>query len=335
MAASVFTRPTLGFVLDAFGSPDVLRLAERRTAMPAAAEVLVDVEVAGVNFGDTMIRRGEYLRNQPLSMAPGAEVVGHVAAAGPGADLAVGTRVAGWLEAGGGYADRVIVPAHRAYPVPDDLPAAAIAAVFIQGVAAAYAIHRFGWASAGDHVLVLGAGGGVGGLALQLAKGAGATAIGAASSEAKRAVVLENGADAAIDSSDPDRLTERVREVTAGHGADVVVDGVGGPLFAPSLRALAVRGRYVVVGSATQSPAMLDVRHLLVRNQSICGFIVAHVADEDPAEPGRTLRELCDLVRAGDLEPRYEVQPLEAAPDVHRRIEDRTLTGKVILEVRA
>ena len=334
MAASVFTRRTCGFVLDGFGSPDVLRLAERPTPVPAAGEVLVDVDVAGVNFGDTMIRRGEYLRNQPLSMAPGTEVVGHVAAVGPGADHAVGTRVAGWLEAGGGYADRVIVPAHRVYPVPDDLPSAAIAAVFIQGVTAAYAIHRFGWTSTGDHVLVLGAGGGVGGLALQLAKAAGATAIGAASSEAKRAVVLANGAAAALDSSDPDRLTERVREITVGHGVDVVVDGVGGPLFGPSLRALAPRGRYVVVGAATQQPAMLDVRHLLVRNQSVCGFIIAHVADEDPAEPGRTLQELCDLVRRGELKPRYEVKPLEDAPDVHRRIEDRSLTGKVILEVR-
>jgi NADPH2:quinone reductase len=280
-----------------------------------------------------MIRRGEYLRDQPLSMAPGCEVVGRVAATGPRADVAAGTRVAGWIEAGGGYADRAIVPAHRVYPVPDDLPAAAIAAVFLQGTTAHYAVHRFGRARPGERVLVLAASGGVGGIAVQLAAAAGAFVVGAASTAAKRALVAEAGAGATVDSSDPAAFTAAVREATAGQGADVVVDGVGGALFQPSMRALAVRGRYVVAGSASQQPATLDVRHLLVRNQLVCGFILAHIADEDPREPARALGHLCDLVREGTLAPRYELLPLEDAPDAHRRIEDRTLTGKVVLEV--
>ena len=156
MIDAVLSRPTRAFVLDAFGPPDVLRLEERATSAPGPGEVLVDVEAAGVNFGDTMIRRGEYLRDQPLSMAPGCEVVGRVAVSGDGADAAPGLRVAGWVEAGGAYSDRVIVPAHRVYPVPEDVPAAAVAAVFLQGTTADYAVHRYGRTQPGEWVLVHG-----------------------------------------------------------------------------------------------------------------------------------------------------------------------------------
>lgn len=335
MSSAAFDRPTRGFVLDAFGTPEVLSLTERETVPPGPGEVLVDVEVSGVNFADTMIRRGEYLRDQPLSLGPGMEVVGHVAAAGDGASLEPGTRVAAWIEAGGAYADRVIAPEHRAYPVPDDVAAADVAAVFLQGTTAHYALHRFGRIEPSETVLVLGASGGVGGIAIQLTVAAGGRAIGAASTESKRAIALGLGAAATVDSSAPDSLTDRVRERTAGQGVDIVVDGVGGALFEPSLRTLAVDGRYVIVGSASQEPATLDARRLLVRNQMICGFILAHITATDPEEPRRTLLELCRLIDEGILQPRYEVVPLEDAPDVHRRIEDRSLTGKVILEVRA
>jgi NADPH2:quinone reductase len=332
MPDTVLSRPTRGFVLDAFGAPEVLRLEQRETCPPGPGEVLVDVEAAGVNFGDTMIRRGEYLRNQPLSMAPGCEVVGHIALGGDGAGLAPGTRVAGWVEAGGAYADRVLVPGHRVYPVPDDLAAAAIVTVFFQGTTAYYGVHRYGLLKPGEWLLVHGAAGGVGGLAVQLGRIAGAHVIATASSEAKRRLALEFGADVALDSRDPENLSSRLREVTSGHGVDVIVDGVGGPLFKPSLRALAVGGRYVIAGSASQEPATFDARHLLPRNQTICGFILAHITEEDPQEPTRTLQHLCDLVRDGALRPRFETVPLEQAPDVHRRLEERSLVGKVVLE---
>jgi NADPH2:quinone reductase len=323
---------TRGFVLDAFGGPEVLRLEERETAAPGTGEVLVDVEVAGVNFGDTMIRRGEYLRDQPLSMAPGCEVVGRVAMAGAGGMVGPSTRVAGWVEAGGAYANRVIVPAHRVYPVPEDIPAGAVAAIFFQGTTAHYALHRYGRIAAGETVLVHGAAGGVGSLTVQLAKIAGARVVATASSEDKRALAHDQGADVTLDSGDIEALTARVLEATGGRGCDVIVDGVGGPLFMASLKALAVHGRYVIAGAASQQPAAFDARRLLPRNQTVCGFILAHITAQDPNEPTRTLLELCELVRRGQLEPRYESVPLEAAPDVHRRIEARTLVGKVVLE---
>jgi NADPH2:quinone reductase len=152
-----------------------------------------------------------------------------------------------------------------------------------------------------------------------------------AGTEEKRTLCLTHGAEAAFDSHDADGLTKRVREATGGRGCDVVVDGVGGPLFMPSLRALAPCGRYVVVGSASQSPAMFDARHLLPRSQTVCGFILHHVAEQDPAEPTRSLQHLCDLVRSGSVRPQYETVPLNQAPEIHRAIEERTLVGKVVL----
>jgi NADPH2:quinone reductase len=329
--SDILDRPTRGFVLEAFGDPSVLRLVERRTSPPGPGEVLVDVEAAGVNFADTMIRRGEYLRDQPLSMAPGCEIVGRVAVAPAGEAPAVGTRVAGWVEAGGAYANRVLVPIHRVYAVPEDIAAGAVAAVFLQGTTADYSLHRYGRMRPGETVLVHGAAGGVGSLTVQLAKIAEGTVIATASTEDKRTLVREQGADVVLDSRDADGLTGRVLEATGGRGCDVVVDGVGGDLFEPSMRALGFRGRYVIAGSASQQPAMLDVRRLLPRSQTICGFILARIAEEDPAEPSRSLLRLCDLVRDGALRPRYEAVPLEQAPDVHRRIEGRSLSGKVVL----
>jgi NADPH:quinone reductase len=258
MSDAALSRPTRGYVLSAHEGPEVLTFEERPTTAPAAADVLIDVEVSGVNFGDTMIRRGEYLRNQPLSMAPGCEVVGRIAAVGAESGHRVGTRVASWVEDGTGYSDRVVVEGRRAYAVPEDLPAPSIAAVFLQGVTAHWGVHRFGQMQPGESVLVHGASGGVGSLAVQLAKAGGGTVIATASSEEKRKVALEEGADYAFDSRDPETLTAKVREVT-GKGCNVVVDGVGGALFMPSLRSLAPRGRYVVAGSASQTPAMLSV----------------------------------------------------------------------------
>lgn len=318
-------------VIDSFGGPEVLRLERAEAAQPSLGEVLIEVEVAGVNFGDTMIRRGEYLRHQPLSMSPGCEAVGRVVAVGAGTERQLGTRVAAFIEAGGAYADRVLAPAAATVAVPEDLPAAAIAAVFLQGTAAHWAVHRYGRTAPGETVLVHAAGGGVGGLAVQLARLAGARVIATASRVEKREAARRLGADAVLDSSHPDELAAAVREATDGRGADVIIDGVGGPLFTPSLDALAVNGRYVMAGSASQSPAEFDARRLLVRGQCVCGFMLARVVEVDPSEPGRTLLELCDLLRAGSLTPTVETVPLERAADAHRRLDERSVTGKIVL----
>lgn len=320
-----------GVLLRAFGSPDVMTLREFPMPQPGNDEVLIATEVAGVNFADTMIRRGEYLRDQQLSMAPGCEVIGRVVATGPGTERMLGRRVAAWIDTGGCYATHVVAPLRRTYELAEDVPAELAAAVFLQGITAHLALHHFGRLRAGDTVLVHAAAGGLGGLATSLAILAGAHAIGTASTAAKRNVVLALGAETVLDSRAPGTLAADVRAATGGRGCDVVVDGVGGPLFAPSIASLAVNGRYVVVGSASQQPATLDVRHLLVRNQMIVGFILGHVADAEPERPQAILSALCELVRTGALVPNVRTLPLADAAQAHRLLESRDHVGKLVL----
>lgn len=319
------------FVLSAHGGPEALRMEAVPPPEPGPGEVAVEVEVAGVNFGDTMIRRGTYLRDQPPEMAPGCEAVGRIVAIGPGSTAVLGTRVAAFVEAGGAYADRVLVPEACAFAVPEALPAASVAAVFLQGVTAHWAVHRYGRTAPGDTVLVLAAGGGVGGIAVRLAKLAGARVIAAASSPAKREAALALGADQALDSSRVEAMAAAIADRTEARGVDVVVDGVGGALFEPSMRALAFNGRYVIAGSASQEATPFDPRRLMVRGQTVSGFVLSRVVEADPAEPGRTLTELCELVASGELAPVVETVPLEDVAAAHRRLDARQVTGKIVL----
>lgn len=317
-------------VLERFGPPEVMRLVSEPLCAPGPSEVLVEVDAIGVNFADTIVRRGEYHRNQRLSFVPGFEAAGRVTATGPGVELAPGTPVAVFTENGGGYADHLVVPASRVYPVPDDISPVQVAGVFLQGVTAWYAVHRYGRVAAGEHVLVHAGAGGVGGLAIQLARLAGAIPIATASTEEKLRVARDNGAETAL-SSDPATLVSLLRQATGDRGCDVVVDGVGGPLFESSLQTLAHGGRYVVVGSASQEPAILDVRRLMPRAQIVCGFIVARVAEQSPEEPAAALRTVCELLREEKLRLRLTVLSLDEAVQAHELIEGRRHTGKIVL----
>jgi NADPH:quinone reductase len=312
-----------------FGGPEVLHIAVAELAPPGPEQVLVEVEAAGVNFADVLMRRGSYRRDQALPFTPGIEVAGRVVASGAGVSVGEGERVVAFLEHGGGYADLVLAPADRVYRVPDGLEPTVAAAVFIQGITASYAIQRYGRVQPGEWVLVHAAAGGVGGLAVQLAKAAGARVIATASSAAKLEVTSAHGADEVL-LADPATIQESVRKAT-GSGCDVVVDGVGGALFEPSLASLAAHGRYVVVGSASQTPSDLDARRLMPRALTICGFLVVRVLDQDPAEPGRSLERLADLYREGLLRVELSELPLAKAAQAHELIEARRHTGKLVL----
>ncbi|MDO8187809.1 zinc-binding dehydrogenase [Conexibacter sp. JD483] len=312
-----------------FGAPAELRWTTGPLPPRGDDDVHVAVAAIGVNFADTMVRRGEYRRDQPLSFTPGFEVAGRVVA-GPAGGPPPGSRVVAFTEHGGGYADHVVVPRERVYAVADGVSLHDAAALFTQGVTGWYAVHRYGRLARGETVLVHAAGGGLGGLCVQLAAEAGATVIATASTEAKRTVAREHGAALAL-APDPQALTAAVREATGGRGADVVLDGVGGPLFAASLRALAFNGRYVVVGSASQQPATLDTRALMPRGQTISGFVVARVAEQDPAEPQRAFDAIQERLLDGRLRPRVTILPVAEAARAHKLIESRQATGKLVL----
>lgn len=313
-----------------FGPPSVLTERSEPLPEPGAGDLVVRVAAAGVNFADTMVRRGEYRRDQRLPSIPGMEVAGTVAWAPPGSALAAGTPVAAFMEDGGGYTDYAIAHRDRVVAVPAGLDGVTVAAAFLQGISAWYAVDRYGHVGPGDHVLVTAAAGGLGGLAAQLAADLGARVIGTASTEAKRAEARELGCMDALDAADPD-FGSRVRELTSGQGVDVVIDGVGGPVFDVALACLAYNGRYVVAGSATQQPATVDVRRLMPRAQTISGFIVRRVMELDPAEPARALSRVLDRVAAGAVTLRTVSMRLGEAARAHELIESRQVTGKICL----
>lgn len=313
-----------------FGPPEVLEAVIEPLPAPGPADVVVAVGAVGVNFADTMTRRGEYRRDQPLPDVPGVEVVGTVVWAGAESGHTTGTPVAGFLTEGGGYTDHAVVPGRRAFPVPAGLAPVTVAAAFLQGITAWYAVDRNGRTRAGETVLVTGATGGVGGLAVQLAVDAGARVIGTASTPEKRAQALALGCDAAVDPADPE-LRDTLRGLTGGRGVDVVVDMVGGPVFAAALDALGHNGRYVVVGSSTQQPATFDARRLMPRGQTVSGFILRRIIDADPAEPGRAIAHVLDRVATGVVTLRTETFPLADAAHVHTLLEERRTVGKICL----
>ncbi|MBS1893892.1 MAG: zinc-binding dehydrogenase [Actinobacteria bacterium] len=319
--------------LERFGGPEVMRWVEADAPAPGPDEVAVAIEAIGVNFGDTMVRRGEYRRDQPLDFTPGFEAAGRVVE-DPSGELAPGTRVIVFNDNGRGYADLLVAPRHRVFAVAEDIDPTVLAAIFIQGTTAWYSLHRFGYVAPGDWVLVHAGAGGVGGLAIQLAVAAGARPIATASTEAKLEIARGHGAEHAI-LADPDTLAARVRELTDGHGADVVVDGVNGPLVAPSLKAMAFHGRYVVCGAASQTAGTMDTRALMPRNQSIAGFVTARIIDRDPAEPRRAIDAVLDAWRADDLRPEVTVLPPAEVVRAHEMLEDRAHTGKIVLDLAA
>jgi NADPH2:quinone reductase len=289
---------------------------------PGPDEVVVEVEAVGVNFADVLMRRGRYRRDQQLPLLPGIEAAGR---------LADGTPVVAFVE-GGGYADRVVAPARQVVPLPAGLTAADGAAVLVQGLTAWYALHRYGRLREGETLLVHAAAGGVGGLALQIAKAAGARVVATASTPEKVEHARARGADEAL-LGEPESLAEQVRELTGGRGVDVVADGVGGPLFAPGFGCLARGGRYVVYGQASGQPSDLDLRRLMPRGQTVVGFILRNVIDADPAEPAAAARRLFRLVEEGRLRLDVTTMPWEQVADAHRLMEERRHMGKLVLTI--
>lgn len=318
--------------LDRFGGPEVMRWAERPLPEPGPDEVLVAVDAIGVNFGDTMVRRGEYRRDQPLDFTPGFEAAGRLVEAS--GDLPAGQPVAVFNDNGRGYADYIVAPRKRVLPVPADVPANMVATLFIQGTTAWYGLHRFGYVGAGEWVLIHAGAGGVGSLAIQLAVAAGARPIATASTPEKLEIARGHGAEHAF-LADPQTLAAEVREATDGHGVDVVVDGVNGPLVAPSMRCLAFHGRYVVVGAASQQPGVVDIRGLMPRNQSIAGFVTARIADRDPAEPQNALDQVLAAYQRGELKPAQVVLDPAEVVRAHELLESRAHTGKIVLDLAA
>lgn len=296
---------------------------------PGPGQVLIEVAAAGANYVDGLFVHGRYQIKIPPPFVPGGEVAGTVKALGPGAEgPAVGTRVAA-LCGIGGFAEQVVVPAASAVPIPDvlDFPRAA---TFTQ----AYCTALFGLRERvglreGETVLVLGAGGGVGLAAVQVAKALGARVLAGASTQEKRDAALAAGADAVVDTSSED-VKAAARAFSEG-GVDVVYDPVGGELADSALRALRERGRYTVIGFTGGIPS-LPLNQVLLRNRSIIGVDWGAWSMADPRGQAVLHREALDLVAEGRLDPiAPSVRPLAEAGEVLDALLNRQVTGKIAL----
>jgi NADPH:quinone reductase len=292
---------------------------ETEPPVPGPGQVLVTVEAAGVNYVDALFVQGRYQIKPPLPFVPGSEVAG---------TLPSGERVLAMCGLGG-FATRVAVPAASAVPIPDELDFPR-AATFTQSYSTAlFALRDRAGLRPGETVLVLGAGGGVGLAAIQVARTLGARVLAVASTEAKREAARAAGAEEAL-SGDGD--VKAAARAWSDGGVDVVYDPVGGALADPALRALRDRGRYVVIGFASGDIPSLPLNQVLLRNRTIAGVDWGAWSMANPLDQRALLDELLGMVAKGDLTPvAPRTEPLAEAAQIMDDLLNRRVVGKVAL----
>jgi NADPH2:quinone reductase len=309
-------------VITDFGGPEVLELVEDHPQPePGEGQVLVKVSRAGINFADTHARENSYLASYELPLIPGTEVAGEVD----------GRRVVA-LTGTGGYAEYAVAPEQSLFPLPDDVSDAQALALVVQGLSAWHLLKTSAHLAEGESVVVHAAAGGVGSLAVQLAKRYGAgRVIATASSEEKRGLALELGADAAVDPNAED-LNAALREANGGAKVDVVLEMAGGRMFDQSLKALAPFGRLVTYGLASREPNEVSNGALMARSQAVVGFWLMHCFGR-PGMVAEPLEELFGLVGSGDLRVvEGETYGLSEARRAHEEMQARKTSGKLVLD---
>ncbi|CAM3344514.1 NADPH:quinone oxidoreductase [Bordetella sputigena] len=322
-------------ILREHGAIEQLRMETVADPVPATGQVVVDIQAIAANFVDTLVVAGKYqfLPERPFS--PGKLPTGIVSAIGPGVTgLRSGDRVLTLAEHGG-YAEKIAVPATSCFRLPDSLSFVDAAAMSLGFDTAWFALCERGRAKPGDTALILGATGAVGMAAVQLAKAYGVRVLAAVSHPGKAATVLRAGADAVIDLSVPDLregLRAQVHAATGGAGADIVLDPLGGDIFDAAIRAVAWRGRYVVIGFAAGRIPTLKVNYVMLKNMEVSGVQVSDYRKKAPDEMRHCIQEIFRLYEAGQLTaPRATVMPLDQVQDALRQLEARTAQGRLVL----
>jgi NADPH2:quinone reductase len=309
-----------------FGGPEVLQLVDLPRPEPGQGEVLIRVARAGLNFADTHQRTNSYLAKATLPLVPGAEVAGVREDTGERVVALTGT---------GGYAEYATAPEAMTFAIPEGLDDGTALAILLQGLTAWHLYRTCARLQPGESVVVHAAAGGVGSLAVQLGHPMGAgRVIATASTEEKRALALELGADAAVDAS-PDGLQERLEEANLGRKVDAVFEMAGGAVFEQSLAALAPFGRIVAYGIASGEPNEVSTGSLMRRSRAVVGFWLMHCL----GKPHMVDEALADLfARAARGELRAVVgatYPLGDAARAQEDLQGRRTTGKLLLDPRA
>ncbi|MCR6644557.1 MAG: NADPH:quinone oxidoreductase family protein [Terricaulis sp.] len=319
------------------GPPEQLELTEIADPVAGEGEVVIAVKAAGVNFPDSLIIEDKYQFKPERPFAPGGEIAGVIESIGPGVSgVSVGQRVigsVGW----GGFAEKVKAPANRIMPIPDAMPFDEASAFILTYGTSYYALKDRGLLKPGETVLILGAAGGVGVAAIELAKAMGARVVGAVSSEEKAEFAKACGADAtvlyppgAFAKEQARQLSDAFKQATGG-GADVIYDAVGGDYCEPALRAMNWNGRYLVIGFPAGIPNP-PLNLTLLKSSSIIGVFWGASVAREPELHKANVRDLFTLYAEGKIRPRISKRyPLADGGKAIRALMDRSATGKLVV----
>jgi NADPH:quinone reductase len=310
---------------------DALVWKELPTPEPATGQIRVAIKAASLNFPDLLIIQNKYQFKPPLPFVPGTEFAGVVDAVGEGVKgFKPGDAVAAFAGTGG-FASHACIPAALAMPLPPAFSFEDAAAFICTYATSHHALLDRAALLPGETVLVLGAGGGVGTAAIQIAKAAGARVIAAASSAEKCARCLEIGADAAINYGSSN-LRDELKALTEGKGPDVIYDPVGGDLAEAAFRSIAWRGRYLVVGFAQGEIPALPLNLALLKGASLVGIFWGEFARREPGRNAEMLGQLAQWYEQGKIKPVLDrVLPLSALPEAFARMASRQVVGKIVL----
>ena len=305
-----------------FGGPEVMKYVDLPEPAPAGSQVLLDVTAIGINYADTHQTENSYLSTQKLPLIPGMEVVGK---------MPDGSRVLA-LAATGGYCQKTLVNPKTVIALPDKVSDGQALAMMVQGSTAHMILKKMGQIKAGESVVIHAGAGGVGSVAIQLAKLWGAFVIAVTSSDEKKKLCLDLGADVVVDANDAD-LTAALIKANNGKGVDLILEMVGGSTLDQSLEALAAFGRLVVYGMASRkAPKAIHPGALMPKSQSIIGFwLVNALADKELM--AEVFMDLFGMIITGKLKPVIgSTYPLSKASDAHRDMLARKTVGKIVLD---
>ena len=310
---------------------DALTWSELPTPVPKAGEALIEIKAASLNFPDLLIVQNKYQMKPPLPFVPGSEYAGVVVAVGDGVThLKVGQNVA-CLSGTGGFGTHTIAPASLCMPLPEGFSHVDAAAFIMIYATSHHALADRAQLKAGETVLVLGAAGGVGTSAIQIAKALGARVIAAASTDEKCELCRAIGADDTINYSTQD-LREAIKSLTGGKGPDVIYDPVGGDLAEPAFRSIAWRGRYLVVGFAAGTIPALPLNLTLLKGASIVGVFWGGFAKNEPQANAAAMAELAQWYAQGKIKPvidrTMQMAELKAA---YAHMGSRGVKGKLVM----
>ena len=322
-------------VVDSFGSIDHLRILDMPEPSLGPGQVRIRVHAVGLGFADTLVIEGKYQIKPTLPFVPGGQGSGVVDAVADDVTHVHAGHGVMWASLTGGMAERMVIDAHRVFPVPLGMGFEAAAGFIVNYGTAYHALKDRGRLTAGETLLVLGAAGAVGQTAVELGRAMGATVVAAASSAAKLALARELGADLTINYAEQD-LKESVKALTHGRGVDVIYDPVGGDLGLAAFRTIAWGGRHLVIGFASGTIPSLPYNIALLKGAALVGVdIVQFSTTKEPERSRANIVELVRMCEAGTLRPRAGiVYAFEQVREAMRAASSRQALGKVVLQIQ-